>query len=767
MRTVFPIAVIVLVLFALPGVAVFAADLLGYGREINRWLESRFSISHRLAVGLPAAIILFCIPPLIILLYFLRLRRKPQSVSSTYLWKKSIEDLHVNRLMQWLRRNLLMLMQLLIVMFCIYAVLGPRLHGSIFGGRHYILIIDHSASMSATDVAPSRLEWAKQQALREIDAATDDDIGMVIAFDSSAEIRQSYTNNRNELRLAVRNIEPTQKPTRIDEALSLASSLANPLKSTENESTVPGDVEPGKERQYVPTEGIPADVHLFSDGRFPMPADFALTNLNLTYHVPPASGSDNIAITRMMLDRGWMEPLPDDAENDPGDPTRIVRPEERDDPDRATVTVFVKNYRDRPTEALPVSLEILDGEGRLRNAYVRKVRPAANRDQAKSGKAIQFFIPNLPPDTEGILHARIEQAKDAFPIDDEYWMALGVSRKAKVLIITPDNNKLLRAFFESETHKSFTDVTWETPAALTDEKRYLNPAREGRYDLVIFDRCGPLTEPQMPNANTWFIGYAPPPFKMKKDDAGDNLSVIPVKGPQVQGSLKSDPIMRNLRGLEDIAIDESFQLPTIPNRTLRLLEASMGQVLIASLPRGAYMDLVMCFPLMTSPTDWNTLWPLDPSFVLFTRNLVKNLGNVRDAATDEPINPGNEQSIITGAVGQVRITKPDETDNVIERNARRPELIVTDTDQVGIYRVSWLEPGTGDTTRRLFAVNLSPTNEHDESDLQATNEIRIGAETVTSGTVRQQPRDLWKYVVVLGLLVVMLEWWFYNRRVQI
>src|SRR5436305_7895061 len=170
MRSVFPVAVALLVLFALPGAFVFAADLFGYGSDLNAWLESRLGVSHRLAVSLPAAVVLFCVPLVIILLYFLRLRRKPVPVSSTFLWHKSIEDLHVNRLMQWLRRNLLLLLQLLAVLLMIYGVLGPRLHGAVLGGKHYILMIDNSASMAATDVAPDRLTWAKAEAIKEIDA---------------------------------------------------------------------------------------------------------------------------------------------------------------------------------------------------------------------------------------------------------------------------------------------------------------------------------------------------------------------------------------------------------------------------------------------------------------------------------------------------------------------------------------------------------------------------------------------------------------------
>jgi hypothetical protein len=91
----------------------------------------------------------------------MKLKRKLLQVPSTFLWRKSIEDLHVNSLFQWLRNNILLILQLLVLLGLIYGILAPRLHGAGGRGKHYILMIDNSASMSATDVAPNRLERAK------------------------------------------------------------------------------------------------------------------------------------------------------------------------------------------------------------------------------------------------------------------------------------------------------------------------------------------------------------------------------------------------------------------------------------------------------------------------------------------------------------------------------------------------------------------------------------------------------------------------------
>jgi von Willebrand factor type A domain/Aerotolerance regulator N-terminal len=768
MRSLFPIGVVLLILLAIPGVAVFTADLLGYERDINAWLESTLSISHRLAVALPAAIALFCVPPAIILLYFLRLRRKPVTVSSTYLWKKSIEDLHVNRLMQWLRRNILLLMQLLASLMMIYAVMGPRLHGSVIGGKHYILLIDNSASMSAIDVKPTRLAWAKQQALREIDAATDDDSGMVIVFNSTAEILQSYTNNRGELRAAVNRIQASQKPTRIDEALSLAASLANPQKSTENESAAPAGAEPGKERQYVPTEGIPADVHLFSDGRFPTP-EFALTNLTVIYHVPDEGGSANLAITKLSVDRGWQKPNPLDNEDEPGDTTTTmptVAERDADDPTKVTVTAMVRNYREQSIDTpLTIRLEVLNAKGELQRSYARKIRPAAKKDQAALGKAVQFFLPDVPEGAEITLKARIESANDSLPLDDEAFAVLGIARRAKVLIVTPDQNFLLRAFFDSPAHKELCDTTWEIPANLANPAKYLTPVREGKYDLVIFDRCAPPSEDQMPNANTLFFGHPPPPFKLPSGMPTE-WDVKAEKAPSVQGSQDRHPIMRSLRGLYDIAIDESYRLPKLPDGTQKLLEAAGGQLLIAGIPRAAFLDVAVAFQLLAGEGKWNTTWPLEPSFVLFLRNCVTNLGGVRDAAAEEPTQPGQEKPLRTGVVKSVSVTLPDGSTKTFDRDAR-PDFTFTGTDVVGAYAASWTEPGTDRTFVQRFAVNLFPSSDHDESDIKPASEVTIGAETIKPGETRKQPRDLWKLAVVVGLLVLMGEWWVYNRRVQI
>src|SRR6476620_1557493 len=110
-------------------------------------------------------ILLAAVPPAIIALYFLKLKREPLAVPSTYLWSRAIEDLHVNSLWQKLRQSLLLLLQLLVILGVILALIRPGWQGSELTGERFVFMIDASASMAATDVLPTRLDAAKKQAL--------------------------------------------------------------------------------------------------------------------------------------------------------------------------------------------------------------------------------------------------------------------------------------------------------------------------------------------------------------------------------------------------------------------------------------------------------------------------------------------------------------------------------------------------------------------------------------------------------------------------
>src|SRR5262245_42507976 len=120
----FPLSLAALAVLTLPGAVLLGLSLFGLEGPVNAWLQSAFNLSYHNPLPVWAAVSLSLIPPLLLLLYFLKLRRQALVVPSTFLWRRSIEDLRVNSLFQWLRDNVLLLIQLCIVLLLIYSALA-------------------------------------------------------------------------------------------------------------------------------------------------------------------------------------------------------------------------------------------------------------------------------------------------------------------------------------------------------------------------------------------------------------------------------------------------------------------------------------------------------------------------------------------------------------------------------------------------------------------------------------------------------------------
>jgi hypothetical protein len=743
----FPAAMLFLLILAIPGVILLALNLFGLENDVNTWLQEHWSLSYHIPIPWWASLLLVLAPFFIILLYFLKLKRKPLQVPSTFLWKKSIEDLHVNALFQWLRDNVLLLIQLLILLIVIYSVLGFQIHGRTGSGHYYILMVDNSASMAVADVSPSRLEAAKRGAIDEIDGHSDGDVGMVIEFNSRAKILQPYTVDRKLLRAAVQGIEQTQRSTNIVEALSLADSLANPRKSGDNIAVAPSNPLPGQARDFVPAMGIAADVHLFSDGRFPDVQQFDAGLLSMNYHRigKPGPDVDNVGIVAINATR--------------------------DESNSGKVQVFIRvaNYRQQEVEG-KVRLEVRLKDQPDFKLYEKATSPATiparqvtNGDPAKNEGAsdqpgegiVTFELTEVDESSSLTLHAILVGIKDAFPLDDEAWLVLGMVRKARIAIVTPGND-ILSDFFDQngDSVEKVATIVYLKPDDLKNEAKYLKPAHVGEFDLVIFDRCAPETEEDLPLANTFFIDSVPPPLK--------RADMPPLDDPIIRNPASKHPLMRNLTALDEIAIFEAFRFPLddkrVSVRRPPLLETGKDTGVLLVLARNSFTDLVMTFPLINDKGKWTTTWNLKLSFPVFLRNVLYTLGNVSDTAAEETIQPGDLKLIRPDVVlPNMKVDVFDPSGGVptkLDRSAQG-DFAYKETERVGVYRAKW------DGGERSFAVNLLDA---DESNLQPRDEISLGGVKVTSET-RGQVRDTWKWGAAAALALLLLEWALYYRRI--
>ncbi len=161
---------------------------------------------------------------LTLLWYFLKLRRRPVRVSSTLLWARAARDLEVNAPLRWIRPSWLLFLQLLAVALLAGAVGRPAVSGGERAAERWVLVIDRSASMSATDgESGTRLEEALARAETVVRRMGSGERAMVASFAGSARLEAAMTADRGVLLASLEGITATDQPADFGAALELVA----------------------------------------------------------------------------------------------------------------------------------------------------------------------------------------------------------------------------------------------------------------------------------------------------------------------------------------------------------------------------------------------------------------------------------------------------------------------------------------------------------------------------------------------------------------
>lgn len=177
----------------------------------------------------PLALLLLALIPPIIALYLLKLRRQDRVVSSTYLWQRFVRDVEANAPWQKLRRNLLLLLQILFLLFLILALARPTTPAEGMAGQAAVLILDTSASMAATDGGENgqtRLDAARATA-RDLVANLPDNarVTVLAAAGGEVETTASASQDRRQVLEALEAAQTTALNSNLDPALALAEAI--------------------------------------------------------------------------------------------------------------------------------------------------------------------------------------------------------------------------------------------------------------------------------------------------------------------------------------------------------------------------------------------------------------------------------------------------------------------------------------------------------------------------------------------------------------
>ncbi|MDB5355944.1 MAG: hypothetical protein JWN24_2397 [Phycisphaerales bacterium] len=662
-------------------------------------------------VGLLAAAVVI---PALLVLYFLKLRRKEIAVSSTFLWKKAIQDLQVNAPFQKLRRNLLLLLQLLLLIALLISLARPIANYRPGAGSLTVILIDRSASMSAKDIdGHTRLDEAKKRAKELIDSMPRKSTAMVIAFDDAAETIQPFTTDTAALRNAVDRIEPTDRRSRLKLAYQLAEAQTN-----------------FNPEQLRSDTNLP-DVRLFSDGKV-LDADELALRGNLIFEKIGSANSKNIAIVALNAKRNYERPT--------------------------EVQVFARlaNYGPDPVE-VPVQLsvdgDVVDVAGvKTRTTFLlpenwsRETRKAY---EDKGGRPAEDSVDfKLDLTTAAVI--KVEQmAKDGdvLAADDVAQVVVPPPKSLAVLLVT-DGNYFLEKAIES--------LSLKNPDTMRPNV-YDGQKVPEKYDVIIFDRYKPK---QLPPAGSFIYivdGRRPelPDMKLKvaKDAAGKPIPLLDVG---VLDWKRDHPILKDL-ALSKLYISEAAKLD-VPQEDVVLVDGLKGPLVVFD-RTGKYTNLVIAFDTLQSD------WPLKPSFPMFFLNALQYLAVGSDMDVRPSREPGatpaipraNLQKI--GAKNEITLKGPAGAKTV--KIPDTGDFVLPSLDHVGLYTTDPPVPQF-----EQMAVNLLDAN---ESNLVPADKAPgdINAQVVTAQNAPARLELWWWIVAVAALPLLMIEWWVYTRRVHL
>jgi hypothetical protein len=676
------------------------------------------------------------IPPLVIL-YFLKLKRKPQTVPSTLLWKRAIEDLQVNAPFQRIRNNLLLWLQLLVLILAAITLGKPIREARQTQEDVYLILIDQSASMNVVeDDGLSRLEAAKKQAETVIANMPDGAQAMVLGFCDRARVVSTFSADKAVLRSRIQELEATDSTTTLSEVLTLAEAHLQNL--------VIGGSQPGTDIA-VQSMASPARAIILTDGNVADAASLALTRLpteNIQL-VTIGSRRDNVGLVALSARRNYERP--------------------------AALEIFasVRNFGDQPVSFdafLYINGENVDVQqvllqpgqapedatdagtnGPADVGTAGPVAPAGALDAGpRPGSLASIAFDEINYEGAGVVEVRLAH-DDALPTDNRGWTIVPPPRQMSVLLVTRGN-----LFLERLLPALPIVVKTMTPAEYERAKDAdIETAGRSRHDVVIFDNHSTT---RLPPGSYLFFGGVP---QIEGVVAGE-----PVTGETIFNWDDTHPVLRYV-SLSTVQIYQWRDLK-LPREAEVIVEGQTTPVM-AALTRDARQYLICAFPLVAEDEDGpvlNTDWVVKSHFPVFMYNALQYLAGAIGTVGQKPNRPGEPLEFpVPPGTDTLRIRRPDgELDSI--PTSGFTAINYANTRRVGLYTASPGIPG-----RDQQAVNLFSSA---ESDITPRSSLALGGERLeAAGGVERINEPLWPWILLGVLLVLAVEWAIYVRRVRV
>ena len=600
---------------------------------------------------------------LLILLYLLKIKRRDTLIASVFLWERALQDLQANAPMQKLRAHLLFMLQLIILLLLVFALTRPAMHWVQQSGRRLVVIIDCSASMQATDVAPSRFALAQREARAQVEGMGVLDTMMIVAIGGNTQVATPFTRDQRTLTRAINGLRPLDTASDVSDALEVVSGLLH------------GKQQLGKIEVILFSDGalpevrvphaLQAPIHYRKIGRRGHNIGFVMADIRRSrqgQHYQGLLRVRNTGATAMnvVLEQSF---------------NGVLR-------DARTITIAAGGEYDEVIRALPAS-------GGDYQAHLRV------RDDLAVDNTVQLLIPPI----------------ELMPV---HLLSAG--------------NLFLQAALELDGSLRFTQSN-SLPATL--------PAGT----VLVVDNIPIATLP----ASVPALLIGPRSF----------TPVVPArrlgtkKALQVVDWDRQHPVMTHV-DLADLQVAESLLLaPTGSARVL--MESADGPLALAD---DGQQRRLLYLGWEVQQSDF----PLRATFPIFIANAVEWLGRRKEQEQAHNTATGKMLTIpLAAAVSTVRVDRPDGSGARFTVNSQTFEYNAI--DQVGIYQVN-----AGSHTMR-FAANMLNAAESDTTPRDALTIAGKSGEVAASRERMRSDSEWWRPLLVLALLLLLIEWWVFHRRI--
>jgi hypothetical protein len=361
-------------------------------------------------------------------------------------------------------------------------------------------------------------------------------------------------------------------------------------------------------------------------------------------------------------------------------------------------------------------------DGQLRDS--RNIQLGPNDEQT-------LTMQGLPLDTKLVEADLSVEGKGAnfLAADDKAWALRADPATSNVLLVSAGNGFLEKSLSLLPGLKLFKS-TPDTYAPST------------QFNLTVLDAFMPK-EPPPGN----LLIFAPP-----------DSSLVPVSGtiayPAIGQVDVNDPLMKFV-DLSKVNVAQAQHILTPPWARV-LARSAAGDPLILAGETGGRRVAVVAFDLHQSDL------PLQVAFPILISNLVDWLQPPTSVDVPPQLGAGDPISIRPLPEADEIVVTPPGTG--AKSTALKPSSTVSfaGTDGLGVYTVQQMAKGQPLGDPEHFAVNLFS---RDESDITPHPDLAFAGNgpAQPSGAQTARPLEIWPWLLAASLVILALEWWFYNR----